>query len=97
MSKEYEDFGAFLTGFVIGGLVGAAVALLVAPQSGEDTRTLIMDKSIELKDKVGESAEELKQKAHEYQWKSTKSEPAVIEETVVAEVTPNNDLSEFSE
>ena len=93
MSKEYEDFGAFLTGFVIGGLVGAAVALLVAPQSGEDTRTMIMDKSIELKDKVGESAEELKLKANEYQWKSTKSEPEVIEETIVVEEIAESDIS----
>ena len=31
-----DDFGTFLAGFVIGGLVGAAVAMLMAPQSGEE-------------------------------------------------------------
>ena len=49
MSDNNSDFGAFLAGFVIGGLVGAATALLLAPQSGEETCTVIRDKGIELK------------------------------------------------
>lgn len=63
MSNNENDFGAFLAGFVIGGLVGAATALLLAPQSGEDTRTLIHDRSIELKDLALEKAEEARVKA----------------------------------
>src|SRR5512137_466384 len=63
MSDQNGDFGAFLAGFVIGGLVGAAVALLLAPQSGEETRTLIHDRSIELKDKAVEKAETARIKA----------------------------------
>jgi gas vesicle protein len=58
MSERDTDFGAYLAGFLIGGLVGAATALLLAPQSGEETRTMIRDKSIELKDKAAESAED---------------------------------------
>jgi gas vesicle protein len=56
--SDRDDFGSFLTGFVFGGLVGAVVALLMAPQSGEETRAIIRDKSIELKDKTIASAEE---------------------------------------
>ncbi len=63
MSDNDSEFGAFLAGFVIGGLVGAAVALLTAPQSGEETRTLIHDRSIELKDKAVEKAEAARIKA----------------------------------
>jgi gas vesicle protein len=63
MSDNDTDFGAYLAGFIIGGLVGAAAALLLAPQSGEETRTLLRDKSIELKDKATESAEETLHKA----------------------------------
>ena len=63
MSERDGDFGAFLAGFVIGGLVGAAVALIMAPQSGEETRTIIHDRSIELKDKASEKAETARIKA----------------------------------
>ena len=58
MSDRDSEFGAFLTGFVVGGLVGAAVSLLFAPQSGEETRAIIKEKSIELKDKAVETVEE---------------------------------------
>jgi gas vesicle protein len=33
-----SGFGSFLAGVVIGGLIGAAVGLLLAPQSGEELR-----------------------------------------------------------
>ncbi len=56
--SDRDEFGAFLVGFVVGGLTGAVVALLFAPQSGEETRALIKDKSIELRDKAKMSAEE---------------------------------------
>ena len=62
MGQNDSDFSAFLAGFVIGGLVGAATALLLAPQSGEDTRVYIRDKSIELKDKAVVTAEEARVK-----------------------------------
>lgn len=63
MSDQSDDFGTFLAGLVIGGLVGAAIALLLAPQSGEETRVMIRDKSIELKDKAVESSHEAREKA----------------------------------
>ena len=56
--SERDEFGAFLVGFIVGGLSGAVVALLFAPQSGEETRALIKDKSIELRDRAQISAEE---------------------------------------
>jgi len=56
--SERDEFGAFLVGFIVGGLSGAVVALLFAPQTGEETRALIKDKSIELRDRAQQSAEE---------------------------------------
>lgn len=44
MSENEGDLGAFLAGFVLGGLAGAAAALIMAPQSGEDTRAQIVAK-----------------------------------------------------
>lgn len=58
MSSDRDEFGAFLVGFIVGGLTGAVVSLLFAPQSGEETRALIRDKSIELRDRASETAEE---------------------------------------
>ncbi|MBM3126355.1 MAG: YtxH domain-containing protein [Chloroflexi bacterium] len=57
--SDRDEFGAFLVGFVVGGLTGAVVALLFAPQSGEETRAMIKDKSIELRDRAATSAEEV--------------------------------------
>lgn len=54
---DNDDFGMFLIGFVVGGVAGAVAALLLAPQSGEETRTLIKDKSIELRDMATEQAD----------------------------------------
>lgn len=50
MSEDDGGLGAFLAGFVIGGLVGAAVALVLAPQSGEETRHQIAVKGQQLRD-----------------------------------------------
>ena len=63
--SDHDDFGAFLIGFVVGGVAGAVAALLLAPQSGEETRTLIKDKSIELRDQAAKQAETISAKAGE--------------------------------
>lgn len=49
MSDNSSDIGAFMAGFVIGGLVGAATALILAPQSGEETRTQIATRGADLR------------------------------------------------
>jgi len=41
-----------LVGMLVGGLVGAVTMLLLAPQSGEDTRLQIQEKGIELRDRT---------------------------------------------
>lgn len=43
------ETGAFLAGFILGGLVGAAVAMIMAPSSGPETRKQLVDKGIELR------------------------------------------------
>jgi len=63
--SDRDEFGAFLVGFIVGGLTGAVVSLLFAPQSGEETRALIKDKSIELRDKATVTAEQALARAEE--------------------------------
>ncbi|HSR30899.1 MAG TPA: YtxH domain-containing protein [Anaerolineae bacterium] len=57
----------FVAGFLVGALVGAAAALLLAPQSGEETRTLIRDKGIELGHRADELSAEARRKAEDLQ------------------------------
>lgn len=61
--SDRDNFGAFLVGFLVGGIAGAVISLLYAPASGEETRTVIKEKAIELKDKTAETAEEAYKKA----------------------------------
>jgi gas vesicle protein len=49
MSQRGTKFGDFLTGAVIGGLVGYFVALLNAPGPGEETRQMLKDRGRELR------------------------------------------------
>ena len=58
MSDRNNDFGAFLVGFLAGGITGAIVALLFAPQTGEETRTMIREKAIELSDEASKTVGE---------------------------------------
>jgi gas vesicle protein len=61
--SDRNPFGSFVVGFVVGGVAAAVTALLLAPQSGEETREIIKEKSIELRDNVQHTAEETIAKA----------------------------------
>ncbi|MEW5745669.1 MAG: YtxH domain-containing protein [Nitrospirota bacterium] len=55
--RDEEGFsaGSVLLSFLLGGMVGAGLALLLAPQSGEETRK-----------KIKEFADDVKEKAEDY-------------------------------
>lgn len=52
--------GSILGGFILGALVGAGIALLLAPASGEETRGMLMDKSRSLKEGAKSKLDDLK-------------------------------------
>ena len=52
--------GSLILGFFIGGLVGAGVALLLAPQPGTETRQKIKELAGNVKEKATECAEKVK-------------------------------------
>ena len=60
---ENDEFGAFLLGFIVGGLTGAVASLLLAPQSGESTRSLLREKAIELGGQMNETVDEARVRA----------------------------------
>lgn len=54
--------GSIIFASFIGGLVGAVVALLLAPQSGKETRQKIKELTDDAKEKAAKYAEEVKSK-----------------------------------
>jgi len=46
----------FMMGFVIGGLIGATVALLMSPSSGEELRLQIVDRAKQIQSEVQQAA-----------------------------------------
>jgi gas vesicle protein len=57
--KQGGGFGSFLRGLVI----GAAIAFLVAPRSGEETRQMLTEKGVEFKDKAVDMAKDTRDRA----------------------------------
>ena len=56
---------SLLAGIGVGALIGAAVALLVAPQSGEQTRAQLRETADDAIGKLRESMDELRHKVDE--------------------------------
>lgn len=65
--------------FLAGAALGAAVALLVAPDSGKNTRHKIADKVREGKERALELAEEGKEKARELVGKGQQKAKEMVE------------------
>jgi len=68
VSEDTSDNGGLLgllAGVAVGALIGAAVALLTAPRSGEETRTQLREGAEETLGKIRESVEELRTKLDE--------------------------------
>lgn len=57
--KEYGA-GSVLVSFLLGSLVGAGIALLIAPQSGKETREKIKEYAENVKEKAAESVQKVK-------------------------------------
>ena len=75
-----ESSGAFITGFLLGGLVGAAAALLMTPESGEETRIRLQQRSIELKSRFDDLSGGLQERGR-----------VVVEETVPISADPSGE------
>ncbi len=62
MSNERSGYNAssFILSFIIGGFVGAGIALLLAPQSGKEIRQKIKELTEDAKEKAAEYTEQVK-------------------------------------
>ncbi len=59
---EHDTGKGFAAGLLLGALIGAGVALLFAPQSGEDTRRLIRKKARRFASDARDRYDDLKDK-----------------------------------
>ena len=80
MSDHNDDFGTFLIGFIIGSISGAITALLLAPQTGEETRTMIKDKAIELRDRAATTVEDSLEKTEKVANETVKKAESLFEQ-----------------
>ena len=56
MARDESGAGTVVVAFVLGAITGAAVALLMAPTTGEEARRVLAEKAREGRDKAGEAA-----------------------------------------
>src|SRR5687767_11507026 len=61
--RRHRHYGKWLKGFLYGGVAGVVASLLVAPQSGRETRELLRYKTVQLKQMAEQKAEEAKERA----------------------------------
>ncbi len=80
MSERDNSLGAFLLGFIVGGLTGAIVSLLYAPKSGDETREYVKERAIELRDKAGETFEQTYTQAETVAKEGVKRAEVVLDE-----------------
>jgi gas vesicle protein len=64
MQHRETNSMSVISAFVIGGLIGAGVALLMAPQSGHETRSMLRNRGEEIRDKASDLAHEKSHQAH---------------------------------
>jgi gas vesicle protein len=81
MSDNDSDLGAFLAGFVIGALVGAATALILAPQSGQATREQLAHFGNDLRQAGEERIDQVRSAADTYGRDYRERAEAIIADT----------------
>ena len=62
-TEMHRGWGNLGMGFLLGAVVGVAVGMLYAPRAGYETRHMIVDKADEVKEKVNEAVDMVKEKA----------------------------------
>lgn len=62
-NNEPQPSGGFLAGVVLGGVIGAAVALLTSPKSGREVRTYLDEKTATSRERLTVKSKEVREKA----------------------------------
>jgi gas vesicle protein len=70
MANDRNDAAGYLGWFLLGGMLGAAVALLVAPKTGRETRELLAERGSDVARRAQAAAGEAQTRAGEWLDKS---------------------------
>jgi gas vesicle protein len=65
MKRKGGSASSLFTGFLLGSIAGIIAAFLMAPQSGDETRAQIREKSMELKDRAKDMVGETRMRAEQ--------------------------------
>ena len=66
MANDRNDAAGYLGWFFLGGMIGAAAALLMAPKTGRETRELLTERGNEVAKRAQEMATEAQGRAGEW-------------------------------
>ncbi|MFC1721420.1 YtxH domain-containing protein [Patescibacteria group bacterium] len=72
--------GSFMSGLLIGAVVGGAVALLYSPKSGKENRAFLRKKALQARDVAVDKFEDVKEEAIELKDKAEKAVKAAEKE-----------------
>ncbi|WP_214816225.1 MULTISPECIES: YtxH domain-containing protein [unclassified Exiguobacterium] len=62
-TEQNQSSSGFLTGVILGGIVGAAVALLTSPKNGREVRTYLDEKTSTSRERLTVKSKEMREKA----------------------------------
>ncbi len=57
---DRDSSTGFFAGLIVGAIIGVAVGVLYAPQPGSETRRMVKEKAVEVKDKAAEAVRRMK-------------------------------------
>ena len=79
MSRDSNGGGSVMLAFVLGAVAGAAVALLVAPAAGEETREYLGKRAREGRDRAKDAARDAGEQGREFYQRQRENVTSAIE------------------
>ncbi|MFK9091152.1 YtxH domain-containing protein [Bacillus salipaludis] len=80
-SRNEESSNSFLLGALIGGVVGAAAALFLAPKSGKELRITLSNQAGSIMDKSGQLRENVMNKNNEFRSKTSSISKGFVQQS----------------
>ncbi|WP_214824853.1 YtxH domain-containing protein [Exiguobacterium algae] len=90
-TEPTQSGSGFLTGVILGGIIGAAVAVLTSPKSGREVRTYIDEKTSPSRERLTVKSKEMREKAEPVvgEWIKVASDKAAPVLSIVKEKARN--------